>query len=98
MITAGKSKGQTGKVRLVLENKIVVEGCNFVNKHVKGNPQQQKAGGIITKEAAVHISNVALVDPTTAKPGKVGFKFVEQEGGMRKVRYFRATGHQIDIL
>jgi len=96
-VIAGKSKKHIGKVLKVLEDKVVVEGANIVTKHVKPNPNLQVEGGIVKKEAAVHISNVALYNPSTSKADKVGFKYIETNGRKQKVRYFKSTGELVDL-
>lgn len=108
-IMAGKDKGRTGKVlRIVMKNTarskdpkkqkldtwVVVEGINMVKKHVKPNPRAQKPGGIVQKEAAVHVSNVMLVNPTSGKPERVGFKVLEDG---KRVRCFKKSGDVIDV-
>ncbi len=100
---AGKNKGQTGKVlRVVLKKKrpetglwAYVEGINLCKKHVKANPQADTKGGIISREAAIHISNVALVDGS-GKPTKVGFRFLN-DANKTKVRYFKSTNEVVDV-
>ena len=97
---AGKSKGSAGVVLRVLTdvNKVVVEGLNIVKKHVKPNPNTQEQGGIKEIAAPMHVSNVALVNPTTDKASRVGFKFVESENGKSvKQRYFKSDGELVDI-
>lgn len=97
IITAGKSKGHVGKVLLVEDQRVVVEGGNIVKKHVKANPQRPESkGGIVAVEAALHISNVAHYNPTTKKADKVGFKFIENNGVSTKVRYFKSDNEIID--
>jgi len=71
---------------------MVVENINLVKRHTRGNPVQGTSGGIIDKEMPIHISNVALVNPTTNKSDKVGFKFLEDG---TKVRYFKSNGEVI---
>lgn len=96
----GKSKGNVGVVLRVLTdvNKVVVEGLNIVKKHVKPNPNTQEQGGIKEMAAPMHVSNVALVNPTTEKASRVGFKFVESEGSKPvKQRYFKSDGELVDI-
>ena len=90
IVIAGKCKGQTGKVTAVFtkEQKVLVEGVNKVTKHVKPNPNLQIEGGITQQEAALHISNVAILNPATNKADKVGFRF---EDG-KKVRFFKSNG------
>ena len=75
VVTAGKDKGKRGKVTKVIRssNRVIVQGANMVLKHQK--PSQDSAGGIIPKEASLHISNVALVDPTDGKATRVGYRF-----------------------
>lgn len=97
IITAGKSKGHVGKVLRVIEDSVVVEGGNLIKKHVKANPQQpENKGGIITREAPLHVSNVAHYNPITKKADKVGFKYLENDGVSKKVRYFKSNDEIID--
>ncbi len=90
---AGKDKGKTGEVVRVLrkEDRLLVQGINMVRRHQR--PSQQSPGGIIDKEASIHISNVAHVDPKTDLPTRVGYKTIE---GDRKVRYAKRSGEMID--
>ena len=92
-VIAGRSKGKVGDVLRVLptEQRVVVQGVNVIKRHTK--PGRTEAGGIIEREAAIHVSNVALLDPKSDKPTKVGFKFLEDG---RKVRIARASGETID--
>ncbi|MDM8557564.1 50S ribosomal protein L24 [Candidatus Parabeggiatoa sp. HSG14] len=93
IVLAGKDKGKYGKViRYTTKNKVVVENINVVKRHTKGNPMQGTPGGIIDKEMPIHVSNVALLNPTTNKPDRVGFKFLEDD---TKVRYFKSNGEVI---
>jgi large subunit ribosomal protein L24 len=88
----GGDRGKQGKVIEVLvdQNRVVVQGVNFVTKHVRVGQTQRgtKTGGIETHEAPIHVSNVALVDPETKKPTRVGFRTetVERDGRQRTVR------------
>ncbi|WP_448548143.1 50S ribosomal protein L24 [Thalassotalea fusca] len=93
IVLAGKDKGKTGKVTKVLveESKVFVEGVNLVKKHQKPVPQLQQAGGIIDKEAPIHVSNVAIVNPTTGKADRVGFRV---EDG-KKVRFFKSNNELV---
>ena len=85
IVIAGKDKGMKGKVLKVLSNdKVIVEGVNIVKKHVKPNPNKGVEGGIQEKEAPIHCSNVALVNPATNQAERVGFRYLEDG---RKVRY-----------
>jgi large subunit ribosomal protein L24 len=71
-----------------------VRGVNLVKRHQKQNAQQE--GGIVSKEATVHLSNLALADPKDGKPTRVGFKFVGQGNDRRKVRVAKRSGVEID--
>lgn len=97
LVLTGKSKGTKGKVLKVVADgkKVYVEGANLIKKHVRPNPNANERGGIIEKEAAIAISNVALVDPTTQKAAKVGVRTLEDG---RKVRYFKATNELVDEI
>jgi len=98
MVIAGKSKGTVGVVVKVLNNKVVVQGANLVKKHVKPNPNVQEPGGIKEIEAPIHISNVALVNPVSNKPDRVGFKIVEDKDGVKtKHRYFKSDNELVEI-
>ena len=90
-VIAGRSKGKVGDVLRVLpsESRVVVSGVNVIKRHTK--PGRTGEGGIIEREAAIHVSNVALLHDD--KPTKVGFKFLEDG---RKVRVARASGETID--
>ena len=96
IVMTGKSKGHVGTVRRVVEEKVWVEGANLVKKHVKPNPQLNQKGGIISQEAAIHISNVAVYNPATEKADKVGFRFIERNGKSIKVRYFKSNDELVD--
>ena len=91
-VIAGNDKGKTGKVLSVdpAKDRAIVEGVNMVSKHTKPNAKQPQ-GGIIKKEAPIHISNLNLIDPKSGKPTRVGFK-VE---GDKKVRYAKKSGEEI---
>ena len=91
VILSGDDKGKTGEVLKAMpkENKVVVQGVNLVKRHTK--PSQTNPGGIVTKEAAIQVSNVAMVT-TEGKPTKVGYKVVD---GVKK-RVARKTGEVID--
>ena len=92
-VIAGRSKGKVGDVLRVLpsDERVVVSGVNMIKRHTK--PGRTGEGGIIEREAAIHISNVAMLDPKSDKPTKVGFKFLEDG---RKVRVARGSGETID--
>jgi large subunit ribosomal protein L24 len=94
IVISGRDKGKTGEVLRVLreESRVLVQGVNMVKRHTKASPATP--GGIIDKEAPLHISNVAHVDPTSNKPTRVGFKVLD---GGRKVRIARRSGEAIDL-
>ncbi|WP_010307941.1 50S ribosomal protein L24 [Kurthia senegalensis] len=93
MVISGKDKGKTGVILSAVPKKdrVFVEGVNIVKKHVKPN-QLNPQGGIVSQEAAIHVSNVMLIDPTTGEPTRVGFKV---EDG-KKVRVSKKSGKVID--
>lgn len=83
VILTGKDKGRTGEVLQVLpaENRVVVQGVNTVRRHTRQTPSQE--AGIYTKEASLHLSNVALADPKDGKPTRVGFQV--KDGAKQRV-------------
>lgn len=88
IVITGKDKGKRGKVKnIVSSSKIVVEGINLVKKHQKPVPALNQPGGIVEKEAAIDVSNVAIFDASTGKAGRVGFKI---EDG-KKVRFIKKS-------
>ena len=93
VVLAGKDKGKQGKVLKVLiaDNRVIVEGVNLVKKHTKPNPQLGVAGGIVEKEASIHVSNVEIVNPATGKADRVGFRFEDE----KKVRFFKSNGELV---
>ena len=94
VITTGRDKGQQGTILQVLaDDRVIVENLNLIKKHQKPNPQRDNAGGIIRKEAPVHVSNVALVNPATQKADRVGIKNLDNG---RKVRVFKSNGEVVD--
>jgi len=94
-VLAGRDKGKRGVVLRVLDNdRVIVEGVHIVKRHTKPNPQANVPGGIIEKEASLHISNVALFNPVTQKPDRVGIKTLEDD---RKVRFFKSNNEVVDI-
>ncbi|PWK51941.1 50S ribosomal protein L24 [Pleionea mediterranea] len=96
IVIAGKSKGQRGKVtKIMAENdKVIVEGANLVKKHQRANPQAGVEGGIVEKEAPLHISNVAIFNSATGKADRVGIKSAEDG---KKERIFKSSGEKVDI-
>lgn len=94
-VLAGRDKGKRGNVTRVLDNdRVIVDGVHVVKRHTKPNPQAGVPGGIVEKEASIHISNVALYNPVTQKPDRVGIKTLEDE---RKVRFFKSNNEVVDI-
>ena len=94
IVIAGRSKGLRGRVLKVLsDDRLLVENVNTVKRHVKPNPPHNQ-GGIIEKEAPIHVSNVMLFNPATSKGDRVGFKILEDG---RKVRVFKSTGEVVDV-
>ena len=91
-VNAGNDKGKTGKVLSVApaENRAIVEGVNLVSKHTKPNSKAPQ-GGIIKKEAPIHISNLSLIDPKSNTATRVGYKMVDG----KKVRYAKKSGEEI---
>ena len=87
-VNAGNDKGKTGKVLSVdpSKDRAIVEGINMVSRHTKPNSKQPQ-GGIIRKEAGIHVSNLQLLDPKSGKPTRVGYKFE----GEKKVRYAKKS-------
>jgi large subunit ribosomal protein L24 len=98
VVIAGKDKGRTGKVLMVMpkEERVLVEGVNVVKRHTAPSVKHPQ-GGVIPKEAPIHVSNVALRDPKTGKATRVGFKFVGEGASRRKVRVAKGSGVQIDV-
>ena len=95
IVIAGRSKGQRGHVLRVLDEKrLLVENVNMVKKHQKPNPGMNQPGGIVEKEAPIHISNVAHVDPKNDNATRVGFRVLDDG---RKVRFAKRSGEVIDL-
>lgn len=93
IVIAGKDKGKRGAVQKILEDRVIVSGVNMVKRHTKGNPQMGQPGGIIEKEASIHISNVAIYNSAAGKADRVGIKILEDG---KKVRVFKSSGEEID--
>lgn len=99
MVLAGRDKGKRGNVLRVIKDKhgvgrALVDNVNLVKRHTRGNPNSGESGGIIEKEAPIHLSNLALFNPSSGKGERVGFKTLEDG---RKVRYFPSNGEVIDL-
>ena len=93
LVIAGKNKGQRGEVLRVDGERVFVANVNLVKRHTKPNPQAQQAGGIVEREASIHLSNVQLFNPASNKGERVGAKTLADG---RKVRVFRSTGEVVD--
>lgn len=96
VIITGKDKGKRGKILRMLNagERVIVAGVNMIKKHMRPNPQRNQQGGIIEREAAIHISNVALVNPATNKAEKVKIKILEDG---KKIRVFKSTGDAVEV-
>jgi large subunit ribosomal protein L24 len=95
VVIAGKDKGKQGTVlRVIDDERVIVENINMVKKHTKANPMKGEPGGILDKEMPLAISNVAIYNPNTGKADRVGIKTLEDG---RKVRYFKSNGEVVDI-
>jgi len=92
IVIAGRDKGKQGDVVRVDGERVVVSNINLVKRHTKPNPQVGQPGGVIEREAPIHISNVALFDPATGKGGRVGFKVLENGD---RLRVFRSSGEAV---
>jgi len=100
MVLAGRDRGREGKVIAAYPSRqrVLVQGVNIIRKNTKVNFQGArgaKEGGIVTQEAPIHVSNVALVDPETKKPARAGYRFDETDGSQTKVRISRPGGKDI---
>jgi large subunit ribosomal protein L24 len=92
VVITGRDKGKTGSVLRAIptEGRVLVQGINMVKRHT--TPRPGEPGGIVEKEAPIHVSNVAHIDPDTKKPSRVGFKVIDG----KKVRFARRSGEVID--
>ena len=95
MVLAGRDKGKRGSVlRVVDDQRVLVQNVNVVKRHTRPNPNRGVTGGIVDKEAPIHVSNIALFNKGTGKCERVGFRFLEDG---TKVRLFRKSGEVADI-
>ena len=92
VVITGRDKGKSGEILEVLraESRVIVQGINMAQRHQKQSMQQE--GGIVQKELAIHVSNVAHIDPKTQKPTRIGYRM----DGERKIRVARGSGEAID--
>ncbi len=93
ILIAGKDKGRSGKVLRVDNGRAWIEGLNLIKKHVKPNPQAGVQGGILEREAAMDVSNLAIINPATGKADRVGIKVLEDG---KRVRYFKSNNEVVD--
>ena len=95
IVLTGRDKGKRGTVLRVLPtDQVIVEGINVVKRHTKPNPTLGTPGGIVQKEAPLHVSNVAIFNPMTSKPDRVGIRTLEDG---RKVRFFKSNNEVVDV-
>lgn len=95
IVIAGRDKGKRGQVlRLTGDGRAYVNDVNLVKKHKRGNPQRNEKGGIVEQEAPIHLSNIALYNPTLKKADRVGFRTLEDG---KKVRYFKSNDEVVDL-
>ncbi len=94
VVITGKDKGKRGAVlRVIDDNHVLIEGANRVRKHQKPNPMKGTTGGIVDKEMPMHVSNIAIFNPTTQKADRVGVKQLDDG---RRVRIYRSNGEMLD--
>ena len=96
VVLSGRDKGRSGEVIAVhpSDERALVRGVNMVKRHQKQSASQE--GGIISKEAPIHLPNIALADPKDGKPTRVGFKYVGKDDDRKKVRVAKRSGVEID--
>ncbi len=95
VVRVGKDKGKRGTVVRIVDNqRVIVENVNMAKKHQKPNPQKGEPGGIVEKEMSLDLSNVGLFNPETGAADRVGIKFLEDG---RKVRVFKSNGEVVDV-
>ena len=95
VVRTGRNRGKRGTVlRVLADERVLVEGVNVVKRHTRANPQRGTQGGIIQKEMPVRVSNINIFNPATNKGDRIGYKWL---GDGRKVRIFKSTGEVIDV-
>lgn len=92
IVIAGRDKGKRGKVLRVVGDRFYVAGVQLVSKHVKANPKAGENGGVRIQEAPIHASNIALINPSTDRAGRVGYKEVD---GVKR-RFFKSNGELLE--
>jgi len=93
VVISGRDKGRRGTVVKLLEGQVVVENINMVKRHTKPNPQKNVSGGIVSKEAAIDLSNVMLWNPVAKKGDRIGLRTLADG---RKVRFFKSNKEVVD--
>ena len=93
VVITGRDKGKRGDVTRVLEEHVLVAGINQVKKHQRPNPMKGEQGGIVNRDMPIHVSNIALWNPVTRKPDRIGFRTM-QDG--RKLRFFKSNGELVN--
>ena len=93
VVTTGKDKGKRGDVVSVHGDKVVVSNVNLIKRHTTPTPQANQPGGVVEREAPIHVSNVMLFNPATGKGERIGTKVLEDG---RKLRVFRSSGEALD--
>jgi len=94
VVIAGRDKGKRGDVASIVDDThVIVNGVNTVKRHTKPNPMKNQPGGIVSKEVPIHVSNVAIWNPVTQKPDRIGLKLMEDG---RKLRFYKSNGEQIN--
>jgi large subunit ribosomal protein L24 len=94
VVIAGRDKGRRGAVlKLLEEERVLVENVNMVKRHMRPNPQRNVQGGIVEKEAPLHISNIALWNPAAKKGDRIG---IRRLGDGRRVRFFKSNKEVVD--
>lgn len=93
IVVAGKDKGKRGDVIRVDGDRVIVSNVNIVKRHTKPNPQAGQPGGVIEREASIHVSNVMPFNPATGKGERIGTKVLEDG---RRIRVFRSSGEALD--
>ncbi len=93
IVRTGRDKGRRGSVVRVLdEQRVLVQGVNLVKKHVKPNPMKGETGGIVSQEAPIQVSNIGIFNPATGKADRVGVRVLEDGS---RVRFYKSTGETI---
>lgn len=93
IVIAGRDKGKRGAITEILsDDRVVVSGVNLVKKHQRGNPQTGERGGIVDREAPIHVSNVSIYNDSTNAADRVGIRIADGE----KVRVFKSDGRLVD--